>query len=228
MIKFGSSKHIISPRSQPRSSSSEVAVVDDAHTNSTSSDVSISDALISMSWDATSGGTHMYIHIVRLMCAISSAHEFIALISSRVNNTFKTVCTSCEYLYGACIHVTLYLVSSVTGTYMWEMIYDDIIDRYLPNAGRGGGVLRVVIITDGYDTHSPPPFNGIQGRQCKSRTHSLLRWSFDNVRCASLDSYGRGRAHLCVRHVCIDRYGCADESVDGEGIRHTVEHRGAG
>ena len=45
-------------------------------------------------------------------------------------------------------------------TYMWKMIEDDIMGRYKPAQN---GKLRVVVITDGYDTDSPGPYNGIRG-----------------------------------------------------------------
>eukprot|EP00927_Polykrikos_kofoidii_P055674 TRINITY_DN49895_c0_g1_i1.p1 TRINITY_DN49895_c0_g1~~TRINITY_DN49895_c0_g1_i1.p1 ORF type:complete len:483 (-),score=79.07 TRINITY_DN49895_c0_g1_i1:57-1505(-) len=44
-------------------------------------------------------------------------------------------------------------------TYMWQMILDDVLDHYAPGPGR----LRVFVITDGGDTDSPPPYNGMQG-----------------------------------------------------------------
>ena len=37
------------------------------------------------------------------------------------------------------------------GTYMWKMIEEDVRSRYLPGHGR----LRLIVITDGEDTHSP-------------------------------------------------------------------------
>ena len=45
------------------------------------------------------------------------------------------------------------------GTYLWHMVYRDICRNYTP----GPGTLRVVVITDGYDTHSPGEFSGMLG-----------------------------------------------------------------
>jgi hypothetical protein len=59
------------------------------------------------------------------------------------------------------------------GTYMWKMIQDDIKNRYRPV----GGKLRVVVITDGYDIISPPPYKGVRGFDPLMRT--LLREGFD-------------------------------------------------
>ena len=43
------------------------------------------------------------------------------------------------------------------GTYMWKMIENDILQQYLPGAGR----LRVFIITDGMDEMSPWAYRGL-------------------------------------------------------------------
>ena len=59
------------------------------------------------------------------------------------------------------------------GTYMWKMIQDDIRTRYKP----AGGKLRVVVITDGYDVLSPPPYQGARGFDPLMRT--LLKDGFD-------------------------------------------------
>jgi len=47
---------------------------------------------------------------------------------------------------------------SSQGTYMWHMIQHDIQGTYEP-----GTPIRVYLITDGIDTHSPVPLRGIQG-----------------------------------------------------------------
>jgi hypothetical protein len=45
------------------------------------------------------------------------------------------------------------------GTYMWGMIMEDVVAVYKP----GPGKLRLVVVTDGIDVHSPPPLDGIGG-----------------------------------------------------------------
>ncbi|CAE8743655.1 unnamed protein product [Polarella glacialis] len=47
---------------------------------------------------------------------------------------------------------------SSQGTYMWKMIETDVLGTYHP-----GPPIRVHLITDGLDTHSPGEFRGIQG-----------------------------------------------------------------
>ncbi|CAE7678126.1 unnamed protein product [Symbiodinium pilosum] len=42
---------------------------------------------------------------------------------------------------------------------MWKMIEEDVCTRYNPGQGR----LRLIVITDGYDTHSPGDYCGIRG-----------------------------------------------------------------
>ena len=49
--------------------------------------------------------------------------------------------------------------ASSFGTYMWHMIEQDVLNRYRP----GPGKLRLIIITDGEDRHSPHPYNGLRG-----------------------------------------------------------------
>lgn len=88
-------------------------------------------------------------------------------------------------------------IGSSGGTFMWEMIKDDILTTYTPSAstttaataatgagagaggvkGAGSGKLRVVIITDGYDTQSAGEFNGIDGM------HPMMR----DLRAAGFD-----------------------------------------
>jgi hypothetical protein len=45
------------------------------------------------------------------------------------------------------------------GTYMWHMIEHDVIEHYRP----GKGKLRLIVVTDGHDTHSPPEYRGVRG-----------------------------------------------------------------
>eukprot|EP00808_Paulinella_micropora_P018260 g27749.t1 len=59
------------------------------------------------------------------------------------------------------------------GTYMWHMIEQDVLERYKP----GGGVLRLVVITDGEDIESPPPYNGMRGMDALMK--SLKAKGFD-------------------------------------------------
>lgn len=53
------------------------------------------------------------------------------------------------------------------------MILGDIREKYLP----GNGKLRAIVITDGLDTHSPSPYQGIQGMNPMMR--QLLEDGFD-------------------------------------------------
>ena len=41
----------------------------------------------------------------------------------------------------------------------WHMILEDLREKYVPD----GGKLRVIVITDGLDTHSPEPYRGMAG-----------------------------------------------------------------
>jgi hypothetical protein len=65
--------------------------------------------------------------------------------------------------------------ASSGSTYMWKMIEDDVVSRYLPS--KGDGKLRIVIVTDGCDTDSPPPYRGIRGMD--PLMNSLLRKGYD-------------------------------------------------
>ena len=56
---------------------------------------------------------------------------------------------------------------------MWHMILEDIREKYLP----GNGKLRAIVITDGLDTHSPSPYQGIQGMN--PMMQQLLEDGFD-------------------------------------------------
>eukprot|EP00435_Cladocopium_sp_Y103_P071498 s50_g37.t1 len=59
------------------------------------------------------------------------------------------------------------------GTYMWHMILEDIREKYRP----GKGKLRAIVITDGLDTHSPAPYQGIEGMN--PMMQQLLEDGFD-------------------------------------------------
>jgi hypothetical protein len=63
--------------------------------------------------------------------------------------------------------------ASSGATYMWKMIEDDVLRRYRPAGGR----LRVIVITDGFDTRSPGEYKGMSGMNPMMRT--LLREGFD-------------------------------------------------
>lgn len=58
-------------------------------------------------------------------------------------------------------------------TYMWKMIQDDVMQRYRPSPSPGGaqqGKLRLIVITDGFDTQSPGEYRGIRGMDPMMRT----------------------------------------------------------
>lgn len=59
------------------------------------------------------------------------------------------------------------------GTYMWKMIEEDVRSRYLPGHGR----LRLIVITDGEDTHSPGVYCGIKGMDALMK--ELQKQGFD-------------------------------------------------
>ncbi|CAE7356731.1 unnamed protein product [Symbiodinium sp. CCMP2456] len=59
------------------------------------------------------------------------------------------------------------------GTYMWKMIEEDVRSRYLPGHGR----LRLIVITDGQDTHSPGVYCGIKGMDALMK--ELQKQGFD-------------------------------------------------
>jgi len=59
------------------------------------------------------------------------------------------------------------------GTYMWKMIEEDVRSRYLPGHGR----LRLIVITDGEDTHSPGAYCGIKGMDALMK--ELQKQGFD-------------------------------------------------
>ena len=83
------------------------------------------------------------------------------------------------------------------GTYMWKMIEDDITRRYRP----GPGVLRVYVITDGYDVESPPPYDGPKGMDplMKSLLGSgyNIQWSIVVVGMNANDKAARRYKDLC-------------------------------
>lgn len=55
-------------------------------------------------------------------------------------------------------------------TYMWKMIQDDVLHRYRPSRGPQQGKLRLIVITDGFDTQSPGEYRGIRGMDPMMRT----------------------------------------------------------
>lgn len=55
-------------------------------------------------------------------------------------------------------------------TYMWKMIEDDVVQRYRPSPGPTQGKLRLIVITDGFDTDSPGEYRGIKGMDPMMRT----------------------------------------------------------
>lgn len=59
------------------------------------------------------------------------------------------------------------------GTYMWHMILEDLREKYVA----AGGKLRVIVITDGLDTHSPEPYRGIAGMH--PMMNELLKDGYD-------------------------------------------------
>lgn len=63
--------------------------------------------------------------------------------------------------------------ASSGGTYMWHMIQQDVLSRYVP----GGGKLRLIVLTDGLDVRSPPEYQGIAGMHPMQRT--LQREGYD-------------------------------------------------
>ena len=70
--------------------------------------------------------------------------------------------------------LTLWGWNATSGrTYMWKMIEDDVLGRYIPGTGK----LRIVVITDGYDTESPGSYRGMSGMNPMMRT--LLGHGFD-------------------------------------------------
>lgn len=64
--------------------------------------------------------------------------------------------------------------ASSGSTYMWKMIEDDVLSRYRPNPG---GKLRIIVLTDGFDTESPGEYHGIRGMDPMMKT--LLHKSYD-------------------------------------------------
>jgi hypothetical protein len=62
-------------------------------------------------------------------------------------------------------------------TYMWKMIEDDVLRRYRPGPGAPAGKLRLIVITDGFDTHSPGEYQGIRGMDPMMKT--LLGKGYD-------------------------------------------------
>ena len=51
------------------------------------------------------------------------------------------------------------LCDATSGSRPGRRIKEDVCARYTP----GPGKLRLVVITDGVDTHSPPPYRGMGG-----------------------------------------------------------------
>lgn len=69
--------------------------------------------------------------------------------------------------------------ASSGSTYIWKMIEDDVLRRYRPTPpGAGGrGKLRLMVITDGFDTDSPGQYKGIKGMDPMMKT--LLAKGYD-------------------------------------------------
>lgn len=64
--------------------------------------------------------------------------------------------------------------ASSGSTYMWKMIEDDVLLRYRPTPG---GKLRIIVLTDGFDTDSPGEYHGIRGMDPMMKT--LLSKGYD-------------------------------------------------
>lgn len=63
-------------------------------------------------------------------------------------------------------------------TYMWKMIEEDVLRRFRPGPpGASQGKLRLVVITDGFDTDSPGAYCGIKGMDPMMKT--LLAKGYD-------------------------------------------------
>ena len=104
------------------------------------------------------------------------------------------------------------------GTYMWKMIEEDVRSRYLPGHGR----LRLIVITDGEDTHSPGIEQTDTHARTREHTHTHTRTRTHDTRhtthththkvcCKS--GYSRC-SHLCFCGRCLLRHqghGCIDE-----------------
>jgi hypothetical protein len=68
--------------------------------------------------------------------------------------------------------------ASSGSTYMWKMIEEDVLRRYKPApAGKEKGKLRLIVITDGFDTDSPGEYRGIKGMDPMMKT--LLAKGYD-------------------------------------------------
>lgn len=61
------------------------------------------------------------------------------------------------------------------GTYMWHMIETDVRERYRPGTGK----LRLVVVTDGDDTLSPPGYTGMRGMDPMMRTLQDLGYDIE-------------------------------------------------
>jgi hypothetical protein len=48
-------------------------------------------------------------------------------------------------------------------TYLWKMLEQDILKRYRPSQNPKQGKIRIIILTDGYDTQSPGSYRGVNG-----------------------------------------------------------------
>lgn len=59
------------------------------------------------------------------------------------------------------------------GTYLWHMIQQDVLERYVPGTGK----LRLVVVTDGEDNMSPAGYTGMRGMDPMMRT--LQREGYD-------------------------------------------------
>ena len=108
---------------------------------------------------------------------------------------------------------------------MWHMILEDIREKYLP----GHGKLRAIVITDGLDTHSPSPYQGIQGMN--PMMQRLLEDGFDiewHIVVVSINTLGRpiSSAEILKYEALAETTGGGFLHIDEPGVMndHSARH----
>ena len=94
---------------------------------------------------------------------VKSIHPMLEAMPTRVLKfgSTPTVLASRETSGFSSTAVQLAWDGSSGTTYLWKMIEDDVLSRYLP----GDGKLRLIVLTDGHDTDSPGAYHGMHGVQ---------------------------------------------------------------
>lgn len=99
--------------------------------------------------------------------------------------------------------------ASSGSTYMWKMIEDDVLQRYRPSpSGANPGKLRLILITDGFDTDSPGEYRGIKGMDPMMKTLLAKGYNIE-FHIVVLGNHSRGN------QIALKRYQSLAEATGG-------------